>query len=582
VSNANISNSVANTNQLAAAGIDHVDMSGNSYQFGGPPSTMWTDNYAEIAANMLGARTRRNIAYSGSRSCWSDNNTNGIHGGWSWVLQNLHVPGMTTCYISRAWPYLPISKLVVMEDTLNDLAAIGAGNSTPYLHAHRTIIAAHSLAAIWLAAGADTPYGTALDSAITLATSAKWTLVSGGGEQAPTAALKNTHSNAGQGYRYTSTVGSTIAFTTPTDADEARIYDVCIPVAQIDNYMVTVKVASTTYPAFTISGATMCDPDTSTTGAASVLNGVTLRLGSGGPTDPTNGLAIGSATSIIVTLTALTAGNFKFSHIGMECNPLDGPLFIPLSANRMPPITVGYTFFSTGDGFPHGYNAPTYPLNDSNVLNWITLQQNMESAEFPQQVISLNADTALGANPLYWNDGGASGLNINPHPNAKGHRQLAIAIKTALLNSSLLTDRVRSAAKIPVRDFFLDVGYVSETAYQNGWVESTFYGIFTTTPGGITIDMNGVVQIKAILNGASATATQMFTMPVDLRPAGDEVIYIPARVVYTPSGGSQITVAGFVTVQGNSGAVGLDTPPSGVIGTAGCVVSFYGSYTAEH
>jgi hypothetical protein len=94
--------------------------------------------------------------------------------------------------------------------------------------------------------------------------------------------------------------------------------------------------------------------------------------------------------------------------------------------------------------------------------------------------------------------------------------------------------------------------------------------------------MNGVVQIKAILNGASATATQMFTMPVDLRPAGDEVIYIPARVVYTPSGGSQITVAGFVTVQGNSGAVGLDTPPSGVIGTAGCVVSFYGSYTAEH
>jgi hypothetical protein len=82
------------------AGVDHIDISGNSYCFVSPPGTMWTDNWTEVAANMLGVRTRRNIAYSGSSACHSDTAA-GSHGGWSWVLQNMLVPGMPSCNISR-------------------------------------------------------------------------------------------------------------------------------------------------------------------------------------------------------------------------------------------------------------------------------------------------------------------------------------------------------------------------------------------------------------------------------------------------------------------------------------------------
>jgi hypothetical protein len=575
IQSTDLPSSVVLSTQITDAGIDHIDMSGNSYQFGGPPSTMWTDNYAEIAANIMGCRNRRNIAYSGSRSCWSDNSANNIHGGWSWVLQNLQVPGMPVCYIPRAWPYSPISKLVVMDDTFNDLAALGAGNPNPYLHAHRTILAAHSLAAIWLAVGADTPFGTGIDAAFTLTNT--WTLVAGGGWQTTATTVRDTHSNAGNGYLHANTIGASISFTTPADANEARVYDVVIPVAQTDNYSITIKVGATTYSSFVVNGALICDPDTSATGAASVLNGLTLRLGSGGPTDPTGGVAITANTTIVVKLKTLTAGNLKFSHIGMESNPLDGPLIVPLTANRLPDATVGYTFWSTGDGFPHGWNAATFPLNDNNVLSWITTQQTMETNEFSSQVIPLNADTPLAQNPLYWNNGGVGGLNINPHPNALGHRQLAIAIGAAVVGSSLLTNRVQAAAKIPVRTFFLGIGYVSETAYTNGWADATFVSVFRIQPGAFTIDMNGRVTIHAYLSATSATSVNMFTMPVDMRPHGDEVIYLPARVTY----GSTI-VSGTIAVPGNNGVVSLDSPLSGVVGVSGATVSFEGSYQAQH
>ena len=570
-------------------GIDHVDMNGNSYEFGGPPFSMWQGSHSEMAASMLGARTRRNIAYSGSRACWSDSNPNNFHGGWSWVLQHILVPGMPATFMTRGWPYAPIAKLVMMEDGLNDLAALGAGNFTPYAHAHRTIIAARSLAAIWLASGADTIYGTALDAAITLKTTANWTLVQGGGIRAPTAALKNTHANAGTGYRSTSTVGETVTFTTPADLDEARVIDVCTPVAQADNYQVTVKVGATTYPAFTISGATMCDPDTTSTGAAAALNGVTLRLGSGGPTDPTSGAAIAAGTAIVVTLSALTAGTFKLSHFGLESNPLDGPIFSCLTPNRMPNATVGYSFWNTGDGFPHGNNASTFPLNDANVLTWITAQQTMEATEFPSRCITVNADTALAQDALSWNDGGASGQNINPHPNTRGRRKMASAIKSAVMASPLITDRVRTAAAIPQRDFFLDIGYVSVASYQNAWAEATFAGLFTTGPGGFTVDMNGKVRIRGVLNGAAATAATMWTMPTDLRPAGTDTVYIPARIDYTPNGGSRVSITGLIQVSGNAGTVAMDTNvlPAGMTGFplatgAALTVSFDGTYDAEH
>jgi hypothetical protein len=575
--------SVALTTQILQAGIDHIDANGNSYIYG-----RW-DNWTDLVANMIGARTRRSIAYSGSRACWSDSLTTGSYGGWSWVLQRILVPGMPGTNLARKWPYQPVSKLVLMEDGLNDLAAIGSGNFTPYSHAHRTILAARSLAAIWLAVGADTIYGTGLDAAIVLKTTANWTVVKGGGIQAPTATLKNTHSNAGTGYLNCTTVGETITFTTPVDQEEARVIDVVLAVAQADNYSVTVRVSATIYPAFTVQGSMICDPDTSATGAAAVRNGLTLRLGSGGPTDPTSGLAIGPATTIVVTIASLTAGSVKFSHIGMESNPLDGPLFVPATANRLPAATVGYTFWSTGDGFPHGYNASTFPLNDANVLSWISQQQAMESAEFSTRVIPYNPDTSLAQNPLYWNDGGAAGLNINPHPNDFGKSRIARDICRAILGSALLTDRVRTAARIPVRDFFLDVGYVSEDAYATGWSESTFAGLFTTVPGGFAVDLTGKVRVRgSMIATSTATSSTIWTMPNDLWPAGVEILYIPARIDYTTSGGTTTHASGFATVAGNGGAVALDTTilPTGMTGFplasgATCTVSFDGTYDVE-
>jgi hypothetical protein len=154
---------------------------------------------------------------------------------------------------------------------------------------------------------------------------------------------------------------------------------------------------------------------------------------------------------------------------------------------------------------------------------------------------------------------------------------LAIAIGAAVVGSSLLTNRVQAAAKIPVRTFFLGIGYVSETAYTNGWADATFVSVFRIQPGAFTIDMNGRVTIHAYLSATSATSVNMFTMPVDMRPHGDEVIYLPARVTY----GSTI-VSGTIAVPGNNGVVSLDSPLSGVVGVSGATVSFEGSYQAQH
>jgi hypothetical protein len=556
------------------AGVDHIDISGNSYCFVSPPGTMWTDNWTEVAANMLGVRTRRNIAYSGSSACHSDTAA-GSHGGWSWVLQNMLVPGMPSCNISRGYPYQPVAKLVFMNDVLNDLAMLGSANPTPYLHAHRTILAARSLAAIYLASGSDSPYGSAIDAALAFKNSAgtsggSWARTAGGGLYTVSQTTRDTHANAGTGYLATTAVGDKLTFTTPTDAPTTgRVYDICIPVLPADNYTVTVTVGGTSYTPVVIQGSAICDPAAT---MSSILNGYTLRLGSGGPTDPTNGAVIGASNAIVVQLNSVTAGSLKISHTGMESDPLDGPLFLPMTCNRIPAY-VGYSLWDVANGFAHGPDASTNPLNDASELSFITSQQTMEAAEFPQRVIPFNGDTALGDNVNCWSDGHTS--NINPHPNLFGQRTIARAAARAVINSPLLTDRIRTQAKIPSRSYVLPVGYVSETTLANGWTNSNFASLFLNQPPGFTIDMDGRVTIQGILSATAATAATMWTMPQDMCPAGEDVIYIPADIT---NGSTKIV--GFVCVLA-SGAVQLDAPTSGVIGISGVTVAFHGTYDVQ-
>lgn len=558
-------------------GIDHVDMHGNSYVFGDSPLGLWVGNWTDVAASTLGARSRRNIAYSGARACWSDVN-NGIHGGWSWVLQNILVPGMPTVNLPRGYPYPPIAKLVMSEDSLNDLAELGHLNPTPYLHAHRTIMAARSLAAIYLASGADSAFGTGADAATAYTNTGGggaggWAVVAGGGTS-PTQATHDTHANAGTGYRATSTATDKLTYTVASDAPTGRVHDICIPVAQADDITLTVTVAGTSYGTVRLQGSTICDPDSS---ASAILNGYTMRLGSNGPTDPTAGAhAIAAGDVIVLTLTTRTAGSFKVSHCGMEADPLDGPLFVPLTANRMP-AAVGYTLWNTGNGFAHGPNAGTDPMNDAAVLSWISSQQTMDAAEFSNRVIPVNADTILAQNTLYWGDGGLH-TNTNPHPNHTGQNALGKGTFRAVLTSSLVTDRIRTAARIISRHFFLRVGSesVSEAAFANSWKNANFAGLFETDPLAFSVDLNGRVTLRGVLDASSATAVGITTLPSDVLPPGVQIIYIPARISINGT-----LSAGFVTVQASTGVVGLDTPASGVVGVASTTIAFEGSWWVE-
>jgi hypothetical protein len=554
----------------ARPGIDHVEVNGNSYAFAGPPSTMWVDNWSEIAATLLGARTRRNIAVSGSRACWSDGPVGGspVHGGWSWVLQNILVPGMPGCYQTPEYPYPPGSKLTMMNDIFNDLPQLGHSNPTPALHAHRTILSARCLAAIYLASGADTVYGTAADSAMVFTDfpgtgAGSWAKVAGGGVNPTTG---NVHANAGTGYQRTSVVGDQLKFTVPADAPPGRVYPICIPVSQSQDVTVTVGIDATVYGTVRLQGSVICDQAAE---ASALLNGVTLRLGSGGPTDPTSGANITAGQVIQVMLTTHTTGYLNVSHGGMESDPLDGPLIACQTAARMP-STVGYTFFTVADGFPNGSDGAD-PMNDAAVLSWIGSQQTMENAEFASRVIGVNIDTILAQNPSHWNDGHT--FNINPHTNMNGHRAMGKGVRDAIVKSSLLTDRVRSAAKIAARTFFLPVGIGGAAALQNGWTVGDFYGIFVLERPAFSVDMDGNVHVKGGLDASSATTATMWTMPSDLRPMGVEFVDIPATV--TISG----TISGttIVRIYGSDGTVQV-TVPTGVVGVASTNVVFNGNY----
>lgn len=555
-------------------GIDHVEVNGNSYAFAGPPSTMWVDNWSEIAATLLGARTRRNIAVSGSRACWSDGPVGGspVHGGWSWVLQNILVPGMPGCYQTRQLPYPPVSKLTIMNDMFNDLPQLGHSNPTPALHAHRTILSARSLAAIYLASGSDTVYGTATDAALRFTDypgtgAGSWARVAGGGLNPTTG---DTHSNAGTGYLRTTVVGDQLKFTVPAGAPPGRVYPICIPVSQSQDVTVTVGIGATNYGTYRLQGSVICDPAAA---SSALLNGVTLRLGSGGPTDPTGGVSITAGQEIWVMLTTSTTGYLNISHAGMESDPLDGPLIACQTAARMP-STVGYTFFTIGDGFPNGSDGPD-PLNDTAVLSWISSQQAMEQAEFASRVISVNIDALLAKDPANWNDGYT--FNINPHANMNGHRAMGKGVRDAIVKSPLFTDRVRSVAKIAARTFLLPVGIGSVSALQNGWTASTYYGVFDTARPAFSVDMDGNVIIKGWLDASAASAATMWTMPTDLRPVGVDAVDIPATITI-----SGVLSVGIVRIFGVDGTVQLIAPTSGVVGIGSTSVMFNGSYKVGH
>lgn len=556
-----------------SAAVDHVDMHGNSYMFWGPPSTIWKDNFGELAAQMLGAKSRRNISYSGSVSCHSDSNTIPHHGGWSWVLQNIRVPGMPEVSEARVWPYLPVSKVVINENALNDLAQLGHNNPTPYLHAHRAEMAARCLAAIYLASGADTAYGSGTDAALAFKNSAgsgagAWTRTAGGGSETVTAGTQWTFANAGTGYLSTNTVGDKLTYTVAEDIPDGRVQDIFIPVAPTDDYVLTVTVGGVGYGTVHIQGSVICDPDA---GSSALLNCYCMRLGSGGPTDPTGGVSIPHSAAVVLQMTTRTAGTFKVSNTGAESDPLDGPLLVNVSANRLP-ASPGYVMWAFA-GFPHGPSAGTDPMNDAAVLSWISSQQTMEQAEFRSRVVSVNADAILGQNSLYWGDGGRDST-IDAHLTGWGHRALGRALYRQIVASPLLTDRVCSAARIIERNYWLQVGPadVSTVSFLNGWTNKNFAGVFNYIPMSFTVTMDDEVLLRGLIDSSAASSATLAQLPLDLRPASETGVYPVARVVIN----NGTPVAGFIKIDA-AGNISLDVP-AGAIGVTNSYVEFEARY----
>lgn len=483
--------------------VPRVDIAGHSVPGAGGSVGGDQNAYPDRLAKAIGARRRANVANGGAVACWPSANAQG-DGGYSWVLNTFRPPNSG----DGNGGYLPSTALAVPHFGVNDLAVLGSQTLKPYVEAMRTILSRYCISALYPD------------------TDPSWTWGSG------MSALTGNYAYAGGTARY-----ATVPNPGPTPATQygqwacpadypgnlvCAIGLVIVPgaVGAGATMTVTITVDGTPYDA--VMGL---DKGGHADAEGAKNNGIVLRLGR---SDCGLGLPVGQGGLGIPALgpgahtirvaaksTSVNGAYFIVNYAQIEADPLDGPVLVcPSSYRAASPTNGGYNLWA---GYLHGPTAGTDPMNDASVTAINAALQGL-LADFPGRSVYVDLDTPIAKNPAY----------LSPtdftHPTNRGHALIARTIHSAIINSGLVTPRVRDGAQ---SQRFTD-GYDGGTwrpiggafntsigvAFQNSWAAN---GATMPTPS-YRRDLEGRVHVRGTVKQTGAGAASSLIAALSTLP----------------------------------------------------------------
>jgi hypothetical protein len=507
------------------SGLAMLDVLGHSYTINGAGSNVGPGaGYVDRLAYSLGARRRNNRGWGGSISCWPQVGAAG-DGGYAWALQEKQAPGAAQIGSapitkpghpdSPAAPYLARAQVALHHQTLNDLAQLGSTNPRPMKEAHRAIWSRLCAAAI------------CEDTHAAWAFTGTWSTIA------------STTRNSGTGYHRSTTLNDKATFTVLSDVPAGMTHALLLPLDADHDLTVGVKVNGVSQADARLQGSALCDQ-----ASAARHNVAALRFRASGasnsPLDYIVSLSAGDTIELTLKTQTVAGSALNVDCAHVEADPLDGPVLVVPRPNRCP----NYTGWAA---FPHGPAAGSDPMNDAAVATWDTALQSVAS-EFPGRTVAVDIDTALANDSLnFQNEAGAI-----YHPNAKGMGLVAAAIRSAILASGYLTERVLTRSIPDVSPFFEPIGTVGRVVFANSWTNFGF------EPTGFHKHLDGTVETRGgVKSGSSATAA-IFTYPVGHRPGLAQYRLVNATAATVAR--AQIASTGVLNFDngGNTTYTGLD------------------------
>jgi len=412
--------SVVNAGSIA---VPRIDIAGHSIPAAGGSVGGDQNAYPDRLAKALGARSRANVANGGSVACWPTGA--GHDGGHSWVLTNFRPPPSS----DGNGGYLPHTAVAVVHHGQNDLPMLGSLTPKPWIEAMRTELSRYCSAAVFPDTDGSWTWGTAM-GAITN----NWGYPGGTAHYCQVTAGASPSTQWGQWACPADYPGNlTIAIglqVIPGAVGAGGFLTVALTIDGIE-YDVVVNLDKNGY----------ADAEN---GKA---NGIVLRFGRAteglGLPVARGGLAIpaltaGAHTIRVAVQAAANNAYFIPCYAQIEADPLDGTLLIVPSLYRAASPTLGG--YALWNGWTHGPQAATDPLNDASIATWNALIPGL-LADFPGRSLYVDIDTAIGKNPAL----------LSPtdftHPTNRGHALIARTTHQVILTSGWLTPRVCDGAQ---------------------------------------------------------------------------------------------------------------------------------------
>lgn len=486
-------------------GINWLEVAGHSLAGGGGARIVPHAGYAYLLQHALGIPNIHDYAIGGAISCRPAGAGN--DGGTPWVLRNLYRPGQQFVTAAPAAPYSPQSQLVLLHFGLNDMGQLGAGKPLPWQIAMRTMLAGFCTTA-WFGANADLAGAVGVGWAFTGA----WSSLGITDTQASTSDPK--------GVRYTQTINDLATWTVPADVPGGRVFNLRLwlnATPLVNTYGVRVRRNGvwTALTDLTIDTAAMTDQT-----IVNMHQLHTVRFGSGVSGDPYGAINLVAGDAIEITLKATTgAGSLAIDGVGVESDPLDGPIFICPLPNK----PANYGIWTNWPGFAS--------MSDAAIDQWKVYERDILK-EFPGRIISdshglgIDIDDA-GVNRYTMTPGTSPPpagtmpdfLNDGAHPNDHGHGMWAAHIAQFVRSSPLITDRIRARPFVDPRGrAWKQVGKLSTAGtYTAGWSAYGAVGIYDLQ---WRIDDRRRVYVRGAAKattGATTTVLANGTLP---KPAG--------------------------------------------------------------
>jgi len=503
------------------AGFHLFENFGHSLAGAGGARLLPDGGYAYRLAQALGARRFRDYAIGGAIACWPTS-VNVGDGGYGHVSRWAFRPGVTGQPAAGA-PYTPVAQIANVHFGLNDLAILGSQNPTPFQTALRTILSHICAGSVFLYNHAAWAY-----------TGVGWTPT---GLTDPTAASKDV-----AGVTFSTSAGAKATFSLPADFPGNRVvaFTFWINSAWTANITIGVKIDGVAYPDIVMSATAMADLS-----AASKHIEHTVRYGRGIANDPQ--LAAGAHT---FEFTLNGGAAMAIDAAAVESDPLDGPLIIAPLPNK----PANYSQWQT---WTHGPAAATDPMNDAAVDSWKVSEQSVLD-EFAGRVVTLDIDTAAGLNRVVGGDGDF--ISDGAHWTDRGHGKVAAAIYDKLINSGLLTSRIKSRPSINPRNHWQRIGlYNGAGAFSTGWSNAGLISGANYPGLAWRKDENGRVYVRGGIKAAAGATTTILaanTLPKsDARHDAFINVWDTAnwvqKAVRVLEDGSMILVGTIVTTAGN-------------------------------